>query len=94
MSVVTDSEHGPRFDPKGPRLVYVQIADEIAAMIHDGTLAPESRLPSEAALAEEYGTARNTAARAIRYLRDDLGLVETVPGKGSYVLAPERRRAE
>lgn len=81
----------PRFDPAGRMLVYMGIADEIAAQIDDGTLAPEQRLPSETALAEEYGTARMTVTRAIRELRER-GLVETVPGKGTFVLPPSERR--
>jgi GntR family transcriptional regulator len=73
-----------RFDPKGPRLVYVQIADDIAAQIERGDLVPGARLPGEAALAEEYGAARMTVRRAIRELRER-GLVIVVTGKGTYV---------
>lgn len=88
---MTGHDSGPRFDPHGPRLVYTLIADDIAAKVADGTYAAEQRLPSEAELAEWYGTARMTVRRAIRELRDR-DLVETVPGKGTYVLAPGRRR--
>jgi GntR family transcriptional regulator len=73
-----------RFDPKGPRLVYVQIADDIAGQIERGDLVPGARLPGEAALAEEYGAARMTVRRAIRELRER-GLVIVVTGKGTYV---------
>lgn len=87
---MTGHDSGPRFDPRGPRLVYMLIADDIAAKIAVGTYAAEQRLPSEAELAEEYGTARMTVRRAMRELRERR-LVETVPGKGNYVLAPDRR---
>lgn len=86
---MTGHDSGPRFDPKGRRLVYMLIADDIAAKIAGGTYAAEQRLPAEAELAGEYGTARMTVRRAIRELRDR-GLVETVYGKGTYVLAPGR----
>ena len=38
--------------------VYVQLADELARLIRDGTYPPGSRLPSEAELAETYEVAR------------------------------------
>lgn len=75
---------GPRFDPRGFRLVYMQIADDIAAKIADGTLPPESRLPSMTDLAAEYGAARMTVRRAIRELAER-GLVTIVRGKGTFV---------
>jgi GntR family transcriptional regulator len=90
---MTSGEHGPRFDPKGRRLVYVQIADVLAARIEDGTYPPDGRLPAEPELVEEFGAARESVRRAIRELRDR-GLIETVPGKGSYVLPPEERKPQ
>jgi DNA-binding GntR family transcriptional regulator len=81
---VAEREDGPRFDPAGPELVYVQIADDIAGQIGRGELQPGARLPSEADLAAHYGAARMTASRAVRELRDR-GLVRTVIGKGTYV---------
>lgn len=66
------------------------IADDIAGKIAAGTYVAEQRLPSEVELADEYGTARMTVRRAVRELRER-GLVETVTGKGTYVLAPGRR---
>ena len=66
------------------------IADVLAARIEDGTYPPEGRLPAEPDLAAEFGAARESVRRAIRELRDR-GLVETVSGKGTYVLPPEER---
>ena len=80
----------PRFDPRGRKLVYMAIADVLAARIEDGTYPPEGRLPAEPDLAAEFGAARESVRRAIRELRDR-GLVETVSGKGTYVLPPEER---
>ncbi len=77
-------EEPRRFDPRGPELVYVLVADDIAAKISRGELAPGDRLPGEADVALEYGVARMTAARAVRELRER-GLVRTVIGKGTYV---------
>jgi len=79
---MTDDQ--PRFDPHGPGLVWAAVAGDIAARIESGALAPGSRLPSEVALAEEYGCARMTVHRAIRDLRER-GLVAVTIGKGTYV---------
>ena len=74
-----------RFDPAGPELVYMQVADDVAGKIASGELTHGARLPGEQAMAAEYGVARMTAARAVRELRER-GLVRTVIGKGSYVI--------
>ncbi len=74
------------FDPAGPAYVYMQLADHIAARIDSGELQPDSRLPGERDLAEEYGVALGTARRAVQELRDR-GLVLTLPAKGTYINA-------
>jgi len=79
---------GPRFDPHGRRLVYVEIARVLEERIRDGTYPPESRLPAELDLVAEFGAARETVRQAVRLLADR-GLVETVRGKGSFVRPPE-----
>ena len=66
-------------------MVYVLVADDIAAKIASGELAPGDRLPGEADMAAEYGVAKMTARRAVRELRER-GLVRTVVGKGTYVI--------
>ncbi len=76
----------PRFDPEGPGLVYMLIADDIAGQIERGELRPGQRLPGEADLAAHYGAARMTIRRAARELRER-GLVIVVTGKGTYVKA-------
>ncbi len=81
---MTDRGDGPRFDPRGPELVYMQIADDIAGQIERGELQPGQRLPGEADLAVQYGAARMTVRRAARELRER-GLVRVVTGKGTFV---------
>jgi len=49
-----------------------------------GKLAPDTRLPSEAELAEQYGVARVSVRRAIEQLRER-GKVVTFQGRGRYV---------
>jgi GntR family transcriptional regulator len=83
------SDH-PAIDPKAPKLVYVQVADHIAARIEAGELAPGARLPAERDLATEYGVAYDTVRRATAMLRDR-GLIITIVGRGTYV-NPESER--
>jgi GntR family transcriptional regulator len=68
-------------------VVSAQVAADIEADIDAGKLAPDTRLPSEAELAVQYGVARVTVRRAMQQLRDR-GKVVTVHGRGSFV-APQ-----
>jgi DNA-binding FadR family transcriptional regulator len=58
----------------------------LKSRILDGSLAPGSKLPSEAELIEEYGVSRTVVREAVTRLRAE-GLVETFQGRGSFVLA-------
>jgi GntR family transcriptional regulator len=85
------TEHpGPRFPPRGRKLVYMGIADVLAARIEDGTYPPEARLPAELDLVAEFGASRESVRRAVDELRKR-GLIETVKGKGSFILPAEER---
>lgn len=61
-----------------------QIADSIRETIVEKKLAPGDRLPSERALAEEFGVSRSSIREGIRALAA-LGVLETRPGTGTYV---------
>jgi DNA-binding GntR family transcriptional regulator len=74
----------PAIDPTAPKLVYVQVADNLAARIERGELAPGARLPAERDLATEYGVAYDTIRRATALLRER-GLILTIVGRGTYV---------
>ena len=71
--------------------VATQVARDIEADITAGRLAPDTRLPSEIDLSQQYGVARMTVRRAVAQLRDK-GLVVTVHGRGSFVAPMIRRR--
>jgi DNA-binding GntR family transcriptional regulator len=64
--------------------VSVQVAADIEADIDQGRIAPDTRLPSEVELAEQYGVARITVRRALEELRER-GKVVTVHGRGTFV---------
>jgi GntR family transcriptional regulator len=69
--------------------VYVQLADDLAARIERGEFPAGARLPSEAEIAESYGVAKMTVRRALEVLRGR-GLIRTLHGRGSVVIASER----
>jgi GntR family transcriptional regulator len=75
-------------DHEGDTPVYRQIAGIIAERIKAGTLQPRRPIPSETTLVQEFGVARETARRAVAYLREQ-GLVYTVPQRGTYVTGPD-----
>lgn len=74
----------PRQPPPSRR-----VADELRHAISAGELTAGDRLPSERALAEQHGVARNTAREAVRILADE-GLVTAIHGKGVFVRTRQR----
>ena len=65
------------------------MADHIEGRIRSGDLALGSRLSAERDLAREYGVAYDTIRRATALLRER-GLIETVHGRGTFVVAVPR----
>jgi GntR family transcriptional regulator len=66
---------------------YRRVAGDIAARIASGDLRPGDRLPAERELAEHYETGWSPVRHALRALREQ-GLIATIPGHCSFVLAP------
>jgi DNA-binding GntR family transcriptional regulator len=65
--------------------MYRQIAEDLRQKIESGTIAPGSQLPTELKLREKFDASRNTVRDAIKWLTN-LGLVETRPGHGTFVV--------
>ena len=72
------------YDPLAPVPRYRQIAGILRERIESGQLEPDRPIPSEAAIQQEFGVARETARKAVGLLREQ-GYVVTVPGLGTYV---------
>src|SRR5258708_39380085 len=71
------------------RPIYRQLSDLLEARLAEAA-SPGDRLPSEAALSEEFDVNRLTVRRALSEL-NQRGLIETVHGKGSFVASPRGR---
>ncbi len=65
---------------------YDLVYDGIVRKIEGGKWSPGDRLPSEAALGEEYGVSLGTVQRSLRMLESE-GLVVRRHGSGTYVAA-------
>jgi GntR family transcriptional regulator len=65
--------------------MYWQIANELRAKIEANQLPQGLQLPTEIELMEQYEASRNTVREAIKVLTN-LGLVETRPGQGTFVV--------
>ncbi len=78
-------------DKNVPVPAYQQVVDGISDAVARGDLGSGERLPSVRNLAEDLGLNVNTVARAYRDL-ERAGVVDTMPGMGTFVAAPGRAR--
>jgi GntR family transcriptional regulator len=65
--------------------MYRRIAEDLRQQIEAGELESGQQLRTEIELREHYGASRNTVRDAIKWLTT-LGLVETRPGQGTFVV--------
>ncbi len=68
----------------GVRPPYQQVVHDLRTKIESGQLKPGDRIPSQRAIADEYGIAPMTASKAIRTLCDE-GWANSVPSLGVFV---------
>ena len=68
-----------------PRSLAHDVVDALSGRIRDGSLAPGEKLPTEAAIMEEFGVSRTVVREAISRLQA-AGVVETRHGIGTFVV--------
>jgi DNA-binding GntR family transcriptional regulator len=76
----------PALDHDSPTPLWEQLADRMREEILSGRVI--GRVPSAAALAQNYGCSRDTALRALAVLRDE-GLTVSRQGRGTFVKRPD-----
>lgn len=64
--------------------IYARVADDLEGAMLRGEYRPGDKLPTEHALAAEYGVNRHTAGQALNHLQGK-GLIYRVKGRGSFV---------
>ena len=69
-----------------------EIVASLTSALHAGELRPGDRLPSEQALATEFGVARTVVREAISQLKYD-GIVQSRVGVGAFIAPPQERTA-
>jgi GntR family transcriptional regulator, transcriptional repressor for pyruvate dehydrogenase complex len=69
-----------------PRSLAHNLVDALAGRIRAGNLSPGEKLPTEAAIMEDFGVSRTVVREAISRLQAG-GLVETRHGVGTFVVA-------
>lgn len=79
------------FDSSAPAPLHAKLSDALLNQISDGTSQPGDILPSERQLHTLLNLSRPTIRQAINSLIQQ-GLVQRVPGKGTFVLEPEKTK--
>lgn len=69
---------------ESPTPVYQQLAAILRDNIKRGAIRPETRIPTQAQLVDQFKISRGSAARAVTVLQDEGWLIVS-PGKGVYV---------
>lgn len=78
----------PTFDYSQNIPLYIQLYQYIKREIHNGTIKPETKLPSKRKLAQYLGISQNTIQTAYEQLCAE-GYVESKPRKGMFVIRIE-----
>jgi GntR family transcriptional regulator len=78
-----------QIDHEAARFPFLQLADILRKRIADGEYGPGAKLPTIDQVVRETGLSPMTIRRAVKVLADE-GLVEVVPGRGSFVIDHSR----
>lgn len=73
-----------QIDPRSPVPIYVQIEEQVRALVAAGQLRPGNQLPTIRQMAVDLGVNYNTVARAYLEL-ERAGVITTQRGRGTFV---------
>src|SRR6202142_383782 len=71
--------------------LYIQLRDQIRALVHGGDLRPGERIPASRELATQLGVHRTTVANAYAELESE-GLISGHVGRGTYSCGMAQRQ--
>ncbi len=75
-----------QLQPKSHVPLYVQLRDQLRALVHTGDLRPGDRIPASRELASQLGVHRTTVANAYAELESE-GLIQGHVGRGTFIRA-------
>jgi GntR family transcriptional repressor for pyruvate dehydrogenase complex len=78
--------------PRRPRTLALELVDALGERIQDGRLSPGDKMPTEAAVMQEFGVSRTVVREAISKLQA-AGLIDTRHGVGSFVVGAMQAHA-
>src|SRR5260370_469951 len=73
-----------QLQPKSDVTLYVQLRDQLRALVHTGDLRPGDRIPASRELANQLGVHRTTVANAYAELESE-GLIQGHVGRGTFI---------
>ena len=74
-----------QLQPESHVPLYMQIRDQLRALVHNGELRPGDRIPASRELAVQLGVHRTTVANAYAELESE-GLIQGHVGRGTFIL--------
>ena len=74
-----------QLQPESHIPLYIQIRDQVRALVHGGDLRPGDRIPASRELAAHLGVHRTTVANAYAELESE-GLIQGHVGRGTFIL--------
>jgi 2-aminoadipate transaminase len=80
-----------QLQPESHVPLYVQLRDQLRAMVHAGDLRPGDRIPASRELASQLGVHRTTIANAYAELESE-GLIQGHVGRGTFIRSADHAR--
>jgi DNA-binding transcriptional MocR family regulator len=78
-----------QLQPESHVPLYIQVRDQIRALVHSGELRSGDRIPASRELAAQLGVHRTTIANAYAELESE-GLIEGFVGRGTFIIGQAR----